>query len=57
VLQEGLQLSDRPDLAALTGNARRVRVGDDVALDPALGLEVFPRAMKHPMRVDDRLWL
>src|SRR6266567_548 len=39
-LQERLELVDRPDLATLTGNARRVGVGDDVALGPAPLLEV-----------------
>jgi hypothetical protein len=34
-----------------------VSVGDDVALGPAPGREVFPGTMEHPVRVDDRLGL
>src|SRR5579883_1961347 len=42
VLQERLELSDRPDLAALARDAGRARVADDVALGPAPGRGVFP---------------
>ena len=57
LMQEGLELVDGPDLAALAGDAGRVRVADDVPLRPAPGRELLPGPVQHAMGVDDRLGL